>query len=334
MTAGIEIFANGQAGFVSARGINAWHMLGTVMPGLVSVDEAMRLARLTGWDVRKLASFAEEVRLTDTGVETIRIPGQDRYFTVRTNPVTGQPEFLGDVGSRYTVIQNEEHAEFLTTLVDISGANIETAGSLFGGKKVFISMKCPESILVGGEDATDLYIIAMNSHDGSSGFEICLSAIRPVCWNTVTAAFRGAKHRFTVRHTATATGRINDAREALQMSFKYADVFQAEAEALLAQAFTDAQFDAFLAEIFEAGDEPSTRKQNIMQDVRNLWESSPTLLSTAGTRYGAFQAFTEYQTHIAGSHGKSAEERNLARAQRDALDDKLRTQAWSYLATV
>jgi phage/plasmid-like protein (TIGR03299 family) len=334
MVAGIENL-NGVGSFISARE-SAWHKLGIVLDSNFTAEEAMEKALLGGWNVRKLASFAEETVITEDGVETIRIPGKERFFTVRTNPVTGRPEFLGDVGKRYTVIQNEEHAEFLNLLTDQSGAVFETAGSLFGGSQVFISMKLPSAITVGGEDVTDLYLIALNSHDGTSQFKVCVSAIRPVCWNTVTAAFRGAKTEVSIRHTRNAMGRVQDVREALGMSFAYQERFQAEAEALLAQSFTDNEFDAFLATLFDVVDveEISTRKSNQMQEVRNLWTGSPTLLSTKGTKYGAYQALTEYQTHFSGAHGANASERAANRAQRDVLDNKTRTKAWEILATV
>ena len=331
MVAGIEIFANGEAGFVNTRS-DAWHRLGETIPQGTSILDGMRIGHLLGWDVRKLAVFAEEIEITESGVTTHRIPGTGRFLTVRTNPVTGEREMLGDVGERYTVIQNEEHAEFLETLVDVTGAQIETAGSLFSGRRVFVSMKMPESIVIGGQDVTDLYLIALNSHDGTTGFDVCVSAIRPVCHNTVTAAFRGAKSRVSIRHTATARGRVQDAREALDMSFKYAGRFQEAAEDMLATTMTDADFDAFLAELYEAGDEPSTRKQNVMQEVRNLWSGSPTLQDAKGTRYGAFQAVTEYTTHFSGAHGQSEQERTLNRAQRDVLDSTFRTRALELLS--
>ena len=46
------------------------------------------------------------------------VPG---YATVRTNSFTSRPEALGVVGSGYTPLQNEEHAEFLNRLADESG---------------------------------------------------------------------------------------------------------------------------------------------------------------------------------------------------------------------
>lgn len=327
MVAGIEIFENGQAGFVNTR-TDAWHRLGETVPEGTTILEGMATAHLLDWNVRKLALSATE--FTEDGINIVEATG--RYATVRTNPVTGKTDFLGDVGDRYTVIQNEEHAEFLETLTDVTGANIETAGSLFGGRRVFISMKMPESIVVGGTDVTDLYLIALNSHDGTTGFDVCVSAIRPVCYNTVTAAFRGAKTKVSIRHTATARGRVQDARDAMGMTFKYAERFQAEAEALLATPMSTNDFDLWLDELYEAGDEPSTRKQNIMQDVRNLWTGSGTIQDGVGNRYGAFQALTEYTTHFAGAHGKSEAERQINRAQRDVLDNTIRTRALELLS--
>ncbi len=249
------------------------------------------------------------------------------------NPVTGEREFLGDVGSRYHVIQNEEHAEFLNLLVDESGAHFETAGSLFGGKRVFISMKLPNHIDVGG-DVTDLYLIALNSHDGTSEFQVCVSAIRPVCHNTVTAAFRGAKSTFSIRHTRNALARVQEAREALEMSFKWANTFQAKGQELLERSFTNADFDTFLSRLFDVENteakDISSRKSNQMDAMRNLWTSSPTVLAN-GTAYGAYQAFTEYQSHFSGAHGQGAQQ-EINRAGRDVFDNKSRTKALELLS--
>ena len=55
---------------------------------------------------------------------------------------------LGVVGSGYHPLQNEEHAEFLNLLADESGAIFDTAGSLRGGRQVFVTMKLPNSCLL------------------------------------------------------------------------------------------------------------------------------------------------------------------------------------------
>lgn len=323
----IDQIAPGVHAYVGARE-DAWHRLGITLESSFTAEEAMEAAHLGRWNVRKLALQATE--FSDTGITMVDIP--DRFATVRTNPITGDVEPLGVVGNRYTIIQNEEHAEFLNTLVDESGAHFETAGALFGGKRTFMSMRMPQHIDVSG-DITNLYLIAVNSHDGSSEFQVFTSLIRPVCQNTVTAALRSASSSYSIRHTRNALGRVQDVRQALGMTFKYMESFQEIADGLQAQAFSDRDFEQFLQGLFQVTDieDTSTRKQNQMDTVRNLWTGSPTLLGTKGTRYGAYQAVTEYTSHFAGVHGKSDAEKSQRRAERDAFDNKMRTQALNLL---
>ena len=139
-----EIETHGtQAAAVFARK-DAWHRLGTtVRDRAFTAEEAMRLGHLGGWDVRKLPLTTAEV--SEGGVTPIEVPG---FATVRTNPFTGAPEALGVVGGGYTPLQNEDHAKFLNLLADESGAIFDTAGSLRGGRQVFITMQLPDSLTV------------------------------------------------------------------------------------------------------------------------------------------------------------------------------------------
>ena len=328
MAHNLDEIVEGVHAYVGARQ-DAWHRLGVTLASSFTAEEAMQYAHLGGWDVRKLPLTATQ--MDENGVTTVEVP--DRYATVRTNPITGQIEPLGVVGSRYTVIQNEEHAEFLNTLVDESGAHFETAGALAGGRRTFMSMRMPQHIEVDG-DVTNQYLIAVNSHDGSDAFRVFTSLIRPVCQNTVTAALRGAKSSYSIRHTASALGRIQDVRMALGMTFKYVERYQETIEGLLAERMSDKAFEEFLQSLFDVTDpeDVSTRKSNQMDTVRALWSSSPTLLGTRGTRLGAYNAVTEYTTHFAAAHGKDNSEQALNRAARDAFDDKQRTKALELLA--
>jgi hypothetical protein len=122
--------------------------------------------------------------VSEGGVTPIEVPG---FATVRTNPFTGAPEALGVVGGGYTPLQNEDHAEFLNLLADESGAIFDTAGSLRGGRQVFITMQLPGSLTVDGTDRVDLNIAALNSHDGTSAFRIPVTPVPFVCANTQSA---------------------------------------------------------------------------------------------------------------------------------------------------
>lgn len=329
MSHNLDEMTPGTYAFVDTRD-DAWHRLGTVIPQGTDVMSALDLAHLTGWNVRKLPITATEI--TENGVSVVEIP--ERFATVRTNPLTGSIEPLGVVGNRYTVFQNEQTAEFLETLIDVSGHEIETAGSLDGGRSVFASVRMPEAIQVAKADVADIYLIVRTSHDGSSPLTVFLSSIRPVCQNTLSLALASAKSEFSIRHTQSLRGRVQEAREALEMSFKYADAFETEAEALLAQPMSGKEFDQFLNGWFGIEGDPedvSTRRQGQMDSVRSLWNGSPTLVEAKGTRYGAFQAVTEYLSHFSEARGTGAEQK-YNRAQRDVLDSKPRNRAWALLS--
>ncbi|WP_327434829.1 DUF932 domain-containing protein, partial [Streptomyces sp. NBC_01236] len=191
----------------------------------MTAEEATRIASLSNWNVRLLPLTATEI--TADHITPVEIP--QHFATARTHPKTGATETLGVVGSDYHPVQNEEHAEFLNLLADESGAHFETAGSLKNGRQVFLTMKMPQSLTIGGHDKVDLYIAAFNSHDGGSAFRIVVTPIRVVCANTQRAAIQGARSSYVVRHTAGAKARIAQARSALGLTFRYAEAFEQSA---------------------------------------------------------------------------------------------------------
>ena len=292
----LEQHTDGSTAFVSAHQ-HAWHRLGTVLPSEFTAAQAMEHARLGWWNVRK--EHLQAVVVTDEGVTTIEVP--DRYATVRTNPVTGQPEALGVVGASYVPIQNEEHCDLLDALVDESGAHFETAGSLKGGRQVFITMRLPQTMQVGGLDAVDTYLTACNSHDGSMAFRLMVTPVRVVCANTLAAAIRGARASFSVHHTTGARSQIQAAREALGLTFRYMGALQTEAERMLETTMTDAQFTALVRDLWPVSEHASPRTRNTAtrrsNELAYLWHDADTNAAIRGTRWAAYQTVTEYLDH-------------------------------------
>lgn len=298
--------------------VDAWHKLGVTLDSTFTAEQAMSEAHLGGWNVRKLPLYFEDDAPEWDGA---RIDVAERWATVRTNPVTGGTEYLGTVGSFYTPIQNEDHAELLNTLVDESGAHFETAGSLRGGRETFITMKLPDTLQVGGKDAVDLNLVALNSHDGNSAFRFLVSPVRVVCANTQAMAIRTAKASFSIRHTSNAGRELQEAREALGLTWKYVEAYQAEAEALLAKRYTNKQFDAYAAQLFNVKDDGKASKRALQNrdGLVSLYRDSDTLTGIRGTRWGAYQAVTEYVDHYAPANGI---DQALARATRTITSHK------------
>ncbi|CAN7512723.1 DUF932 domain-containing protein [Knoellia sp. LjRoot47] len=294
---------------------DAWHRLGTTVAGhAFTAEEAMRLGHLGGWNVRKVPLTANV--MDEDGVTTLDVPA---FATVRTNPFTHAPEALGVVGSGYRPLQNEEHAEFLNLLADQSGAVFDTAGSLRGGRHVFVTMRLPESLFVGGTDRVDLNIAALNSHDGSSAFRLVVTPVRVVCANTQAAALRDHVSSWSIRHTSNAKAAVQAARDALGLTFAYAEAFQAEADRLLEREMTDAQFfDLIRATFGTASDDAPPRVRRASGDrlatLSRLFHDAETQAGIRGTAWAGYQAVVEYVDHFAPVRTKVAPD--AARAQR------------------
>jgi len=294
----LETVANGQTAFASAR-LSAWHQLGTITEQCMTADEIMTKAFLGGWKVRKID--LQGVEVTDDGVKVIDCP--DKWMTVRTNIITNATEYLGVVGEDYQVVQNEQVADMLDKLVDESGAHFETAGSLRGGRSVFVTMKLPESIRVAGVDDLELYLAATTSHDGTSALRVDATPVRIVCANTQRAAFDRTKGFYVFRHTSNVHSQIAQAREAMGLMWKYLDAFQAEADRMINETLTIGAFEKVVADLWPLADDASeqTKKNQRKRSatLRYLIRDADTQAAIKGTRWAGYQAITEYIDHYA-----------------------------------
>lgn len=312
---------NDQA-FVSAHE-SAWHQLGTTLDHTFTAEEAMKHGYLGGWNVRKAPTFT----VTEDGKQ-LPIPG--RHAVLRDSPFTpGQIDVLGSVGDVYHVIQNEEHAALLNALVDESGAHFETAGSLDGGRKVFVTMKMPGHMQVGGVDRIDNYIAAVNSHDGSTKFTVMVTPVRVVCANTMNLAFRNHTHKYTVRHTKGAEKLlVGEARQALDLTFSYLDSFQQQAEQLINTTMTQMRFEEIVTTAFgptdEAGAAARTRAERKVDEMIELFTESNTQAGIRETAWAGLNAMTEWADHLSPVRGT---DRDNTRAAKAVLDPTFKNQA-------
>lgn len=341
---------DGQVSFANSRS-DAWHRLGQSVGHAMTAREALHAAQLAGWNVRKMPlQIPQQPVIDNTGIITTPAPlaVPDFYATVRTNPVNGRLDILGVVGSKYEPVQNEASCDLLDALVDQSGgAHFETAGALRGGRETFVTMKLPNTMVFDGKDGTkdrtDFYLAALNSHDGSSAFRFLVSPVRIVCANTQSAAIGSAKASFSIRHTGGARASIQEARQALKVSWRYIEAFEAEAAQLYTTPMDTEEMRRFahtLLEVDSAGTAATLRhRQERANGIVKLWTSSPTIAPIAGTRWAAYNAVTEYLDHVVPVRGaRTAAAANTARALRTvtaaAGSGSLKAQAFRLLQTL
>jgi phage/plasmid-like protein (TIGR03299 family) len=299
---------NGDEVAFALRGTPAWHNLAN---RIFSQDESVSTqlmldeAKLSNWNVR-LSPIAEHIpaEWNDTS---------NAQFVIRTNPFNSGTDVLSTVGSRYKVIQNEELFSFADNLLDgDSRCAWESAGSLKNGKVVFGSLTVPREMVLdpqGANDKTKLYLIVWTSHDGSVAVQAAITPVRVVCQNTLNLAMRNAKQSFKIRHTQSADGRIQIARETLGLTFGYFDEFEKQAQELFKQEITDAEFSKLIRTIYPKPEKDSKgalkKWENKVVLIDDLYFNSPTNTNIKGTKWGAFNALTERLDYFRTSRGKS-----------------------------
>lgn len=258
-----------------------WHRIGTIVEETVTAKEALELGGLD-WevDLRPLKAYLGH----DHRPQYVTV--EDRMGIVRNTDLS----VLGVVGTNYVPFQNYQAFEFFDNLVDSGEAKYETAGSLRGGKWVWLTAKVPQHISIGGIDDHEVYLLLSTSHDGSRAITVSVTPVRVVCANTLNAALRGAKRKWSVRHISTAGQRLEEAREAIGMTFKYLDAFQEEAEELLSQEFTESEFAKLVDQLIP--DRP--RKETTVEVLRMNFAEGPTLENVRGTKWAAYNAVGEY----------------------------------------
>lgn len=287
----LEFAADGKAMFASLRQ-PAWHGLGTVFDNPVSTSEMLKLASLDKWDVR-LVSVADKFPEFNFNA----LP----YLVVRNSPVNaGQVDVLGQVGERYNTMQNEDVFTFGDEILD-GGGQWETAGSIKNGTVVFGSLSIDKAVISldpsGANDQIVTYLLVYTSHNGSKAISAAVTPVRVVCQNTWTVAVKGAKQSFSIRHTQSAKGRVDEARRALGITFTYMEAFEAEAKALFERSITEQQFHDLIAAIYP---EPAT---DALKGAHVKWENKrdaivdlyhgPTCANIKGTAWGAVNAISE-----------------------------------------
>jgi len=297
----LEMNKDGQARMFYA-GELPWHGLGTGDEKEVTAEAAIRFARLD-WAVEERPLYVQRP-MTVNGWEVVKT----HKAIVRSE----DQKTLGIVGSGYQPIQNVEAFGFLDALVGEGCAMFHTAGSLFDGKRIFITCKMPDDIEV-GPDKVNKYLALATSHDGSLSVHIKWTPVRVVCWNTLSAAFNiygGKVHAtdaVTVRHTINYKENMAEARRLLDLTDAYYKRVEACFNRLIATPMSEVAFEQFAEKLYEPTGKPDEsgkpvvtaqcdkkRKEAMRLYHYGIGNMNP---DVSGTRWAAYNAITEQVDH-------------------------------------
>ncbi len=159
---------------IAYRGDLPWHGYGQVMTGEETLDEWLVAAGLDYRVQSKNAYFL------GTDGEHIEIPQAKALVRSDTN------DTLAMVSTRYKVVQPRTIIDFFKTLCERQGFEMETAGALAGGKRVWALARIGKDFTLPPNDKIEGYLLLATSYDAKFATTAQLTSIRVVCNNTLT----------------------------------------------------------------------------------------------------------------------------------------------------
>lgn len=256
-----------------------WHGLGVIIEEAVCSKEALHLAGLD-WSVR-------QERLVYSGKDS------DYVMNIRSS----DDKVLGVVGNRYVPVQNEDAFAFTDELL---GHNVvyETAGSLWGGRRVWLLARMPDIKIF--DDVIEPYMCLNNIHDGGGSMKVCMTPVRVVCQNTLNMALKSAKRTWTMHHVGKIENKLADAAQVLGLASSYMRSFEKEAEELYQIKISPEKFTEFSETLFPVEDGMTPRKEEsqilLQSQLGATWDVDD-LGNIRGTGWGFMNAISDMSTH-------------------------------------
>ena len=260
-----------------------WHGLGTRVEEAPTSSDALRMAGLD-WNVVQ---------------RNIQVCGGAKIQNYKANVRDSDGTVLGVVSDRYKIVQNAEAFEFTDSLIG-GDVRYETAGSLNGGRKIWLLAKLPETEIVG--DKTEPYLCFTNTHDGSGAIRVCMTPIRVVCNNTLNLALGSARRAWSVRHTGDMASKMHEARVCLEMACDYMEELGRTADRLANTTVTRDKLMEILDEMFPITENSTDREKQNIQKLKNEYMVcyfAPDILKFRGTAWGAVNAMSDMISHNA-----------------------------------
>jgi phage/plasmid-like protein (TIGR03299 family) len=260
--------------------------------------EALKLAGLD-WTVEQTPVFMDD----GTEIENYKA-------NIRSDDKT----VLGIVTNRYKIVQNADAFSFTDAIVGETEDGIvryETAGSLNGGKRVWLLAKMPTKKVL--DDDVEPYMVFSNSHDGTGAIKICMTPIRVVCNNTLSLALSTAQRSWSTKHIGNLDEKLAEARHCLGMANLYMDALDEEADRLANITLDFEQINEILDQMFPVTENDSDRKKANIQKVKDNYSVCyfmPDIAKFKGTAWGAVNAMSDMIGHSAPNRNTANYEEN------------------------
>lgn len=207
---------------------------------------------------------------------------------------------LSVVSQRYQVVQPREILEFYRDLTEVSGFELETAGVLKGGRKIWALARTGQSLALKGDDVTNGYILLATACDGTLATTAQFTSVRVVCNNTLAVALNGSSNAVKVPHNTSFDAQA--VKKQLGISVAAWSEFMFGLKALSERKVKHIEAQNFFLRVFSDTSSKlgAATNERAMAKALSLFEGQgrgAELASAKGTAFGLLNAVTEFVDH-------------------------------------
>ncbi|PYE38504.1 DUF932 domain-containing protein [Psychrobacter fozii] len=284
-------------------GETPWHGLGNEL----SPKQPLEVwAREAGLDWRIESSDVSYMSSNDKGHNLI-MPFAENKVLYRSDNL----EPLSVVSQRYQEVQPREILEFYRDLTENSHFELETAGVLKGGRKLWALARTGQSATLKGKDVSNGYLLLATACDGTLATTAQFTNIRVVCNNTLAVSLaNGSGGVVKVPHSTSFDA--DSVKQQLGVSVKQWEEHVYEMKQLSERRVTQADAANYLSRVFNDQDNnlilfnsakkqkdavPNAKAMNKVMQMFNGQGRGADLDAARDTAYGLLCSITEYVDH-------------------------------------
>ena len=198
------------------------------------------------------------------------------------------------------MVQPHEVLHFYQDLVEVGGFELETAGSLKGGRKLWALAKTGRDMKLKDGDRVKFYQLLATSCDGTLCTTAQFTSLRVVCNITLQIALRDNTGAIKVTHSTEFNAAV--VKEALGLGMANWDRFQQEMTSLNNRPASPVEALNFFGELLNdpAGDDENIVLSRPVQKLHVLYMGAgmgSDLAITKNTACSLVNAVTEYVDH-------------------------------------
>ena len=200
--------------------------------------------------------------------------------------------------NKYTIMQNMEAFEKLQGILDDGVMELDCMGALMAGEIAWALLTPSDKIQLEVQDGDSVtqHILMVVNHDGRTANSLGTTDVRVVCNNTMNAAMNSELTKLLrIRHSSKIDESTDLAIQAIDVARKK---FVADVELYRKLAKSSISRDSLVKYVeitLNVEGRESTRAENIKGRVLDLVRGE--------TAWDAYNAITEYTTHLYGKDG-------------------------------